>query len=462
MNRSRLSGPASIRRLLERALALSEADETEVVYSAADEALTRFAHNAIHQNVAERDASLEVRAVLGTRLGAATTNDLSDAGLERAVRTACGLARHVPENPEWPGLPLPQPYPETSPAYDERVAALCADPLARARVIADLGEAARAAGLRASGSYSAATSEFALLNSRGLFAYAPSTQVDLTYVVEQEEPRASAYAHASGWRLEQIDFDALQRRALAQAQTRRAARTLPPGEYPVVLEPYAVLVLLEAMIEDGMGALAVQEERSWMHGRFGEQCLSPLISITDDAFDPAGFPRAFDCEGVPKQRVQIVQQGVPVSPVYDRVTAAAEPGKTSTGHAQPYDDEDWDGPAPENLVVTPGQQSVEELIAGVDRGLYINRFWYVRQTSSHNAAATGTTRDGVWWIERGELAYPVTNLRFDQELVTALRGARGVGRELRTLSGFYGLHRVPPLSLENFRFIANSSDERDT
>jgi predicted Zn-dependent protease len=199
-----------------------------------------------------------------------------------------------------------------------------------------------------------------------------------------------------------------------------------------------------------------------MHGRFGELCLSPLISITDDAFDLEGFPRAFDCEGVAKQRVRIVEQGVPVSPVYDRMTAANEPGKTSTGHAQPYDDEDWDGPAPENLIVSPGQQSVEELIAGVERGLYINRFWYVRQTASHNAAVTGTTRDGVWWIERGELAYPVTNLRFDQELVTALRGVRGVGRELRTLSGFYGLHRVPALSLENFRFIANSNGERDS
>lgn len=458
---TRLSGPTRIRRLLERALAVSDADETEVVFSAVAESLTRFAHNAIHQNVAERDATLEVRAVLGRRVGTATTNDLSDAGLERVVRNACELARHLPENAGGPGLPEPQRYPDVPPAYDERVAALCDDPLARAHAVADLSAAARAAGLLASGAYSVARYEHALLNSKGLFAYAPGTQVDVTFVIEQPEPLASAYAHASGWRLEQIDFDALQRTALAQARTKYAARTLPPGEYPVVLEPYAVLVLLEAMIEDGMGALAVQEERSWMHGRFGQLCLSPLISITDDAFDPDGFPRAFDCEGVPKQRVTIVRHGVPVSPVYDRLTAANEPGKTSTGHAQPYDDEDWDGPAPENLVLAPGDRSVDELIAGVERGLYINRFWYVRQTSSHNAAATGTTRDGVWWIERGELAYPVSNLRFDQELVTALRDVRGVGRELRTLAGFYGLHRVPALALDNFRFIANSNGGRD-
>ncbi|MGQ0602411.1 MAG: metallopeptidase TldD-related protein, partial [Anaerolineales bacterium] len=185
-------------------------------------------------------------------------------------------------------------------------------------------------------------------------------------------------------------------------------------------------------------------------------CMAASLSITDDALNAAGFPRAFDCEGMPKQPVSIVRAGVPLTPVYDRATAARESGRASTGHAQPYDDEDWDGPAPENLVIAPGEQTVEDLINLVERGLYISRFWYVRQTSSHNAAATGTTRDGVWWIERGELAYPVRNLRFDQELVTALRHVRGVGRDLHTLSGFYGVHRVPALALDSFRFIGEA------
>lgn len=450
-------GPEKVRRLLERALALSRADEAEVVFTGAEEVLTRFAHNHIHQNVAEADATVEVRAAFGARVGTATTNDLSPAGLERVVETACELARHLPENPHWPGLPEPQAYPNVPVAFDESVAVLCRDPLARAEAMAAVCAEARALGVLASGSYSAARYEQAILNSRGLWAYAPSTQVDVTLVYEQPEVPASAYAHATGWRLAQIDLEALKQQALAQARAARPPRSVSPGEYPVVLEPYAVLVLLEALIDDGMGALAVQEERSWMNHRFGERCMSPLISIVDDAFDADGFPRAFDCEGMPKQRVNIVDAGRPLSPVYDRVTAAREPGRTSTGHAQPYDDEDWDGPAPENLALAPGAQTVEEMIRNVERGLLIARFWYVRQTASHNAAATGTTRDGVWWIERGERAYPVNNLRFDQELVTALRDVRGVGRHLHTLSGFYGVHRVPALALESFRFVGNGS-----
>ncbi|MBP7693087.1 MAG: TldD/PmbA family protein [Anaerolineales bacterium] len=451
-------GPAAVRRLLEQALAASTADETELVYTGVEEALTRFAQNAIHQNVAETDATLEVRAAVGTRVGTVTTNDLTPAGLARAVQEAGALARHLPENPEWPGLPEPQTY-APAPAFDPAAAALCQDPAARAEPVAALCAAARAAGLQAGGAVSAARYEHAILNSRGLFAYAPSTQVDVTYVVEQADPVASAYAHATGWRLAQIDLAALQQDALRRASVRQPRRRIPPGEYPVVLEPYAVLTLIEALVEDGMGALAVQEGRSWMNHRFGEPCMSPLITIEDDAFDPEGWPRAYDSEGVAKRRVPIVRAGVPLSPVYDRWTAAREPGRVSTGHAQPYADEDWDGPLPENLTLAPGDQSVADLIGSVKRGLYVPRFWYVRQTAAHSAAATGTTRDGVWWIENGELAYPAADLRFDQELVTALGGVRGVGRDRPALSGFCGVHRLPALALDSFRFIGEGAGE---
>jgi predicted Zn-dependent protease len=448
-----LLGERYIRHLLHQALALSEADETEIVFSTYTEALTRFAHNVIHQNVAEVDAQVEVRAALGKRIGLATTNDISVLGLECAVRRASELARHLPENPEWPGLPEPQ-TPSSAPlAYDVRVAESA--PETRGHAVAEICRAAQGAELFASGAFSVEHGESAVANSQGLFTYAPHTVADLNFVVEQPEFEASVYAQATGWRMEQINFAALTDQALALARAARRPQTLPPGEYPVVLDSYAVLTLLEALAADGMGALAVQEDRSWMNRRFGTPTFSPRLSIYDDAFDPDGLPQAFDCEGVPKQRVPIVVNGVPTSPVYDRLTASRERGKVSTGHAQPYAAEDWDGPLPENLSLTPGDLTVPELIATLPRGLYVSRLWYVNLTTPHAGGVTGTTRDGVWWIENGELAYPVANLRFDQSLIEALSAAnvRGVGRERATLSGLYGTHRVPALALASFRFI---------
>lgn len=447
-------GEATLRRLAHRALQHATAPETEVALTYAVDALTRFSRNSLHQNVAEADLTLEVRAVVDTQTGAVTTNDLSEAGIERAVRQATLLAEHMarraPARDDWPGLPAPHPLPSVR-AFDEDVARIT--PEHRAAQAAELCAAAEAAGLLAAGSVSAGRYEYALANSHGLWAYAPSTHIEVTCVTEAPSG-LSAYTHAAGWRLDQVDAERLTHEALRAAHAhQRPVHRVPPGVYPVVLEPYAVLNLLEALIDDGLGALAVQEERSWMTPLLGQPALSPFITLVDDALDPDGLPRAFDCEGMPKQPVMLIERGVPRSPVYDRITAAREPGRTSTGHAQPYLDDDWDGPLPENLRLEAGPHTVAEMIASLDQGLYINRFWYVRPTGAPLAAITGTTRDGVWWVERGELAYPVRNLRFDQELVSALRYVRGLGNMLYTMAGFYGIHRAPALALEAFRFV---------
>ncbi len=446
---------AILQSVLQAAAPSGPGAEVEASLTTSAEALTRFAHSAIHQNVAEFDAELDIRVALGRRVGTAATNDLSQTGIERAVALAMTEAQHVPEQAEWLGLPDPARFPATPApvaAFDDAVAA--ASPKSRAALVGELCRAATGNGLLASGALSTNYGESAILNSRGLWAYAPNTEVGLTFVLEQPEAGASAYAHAAGWRLEQLDTPRLTADAVRRALAGRQPRRVAAGEYPVVLEPYAVVPLLDALAEAGMGALAVQETRSWMNGRLGRRCLAPTLSIADDAFDPDGLPRAFDCEGVPKQRVPIVVKGTPTSPVYDRATAAREAGRSSTGHAQPYDAEDWDGPLPENLSVAAGTATLDELIASVDRGLYITRVWYVNMVAPHDCAVTGTTRDGVWWIEDGALAYPAQNLRFDQSLVEAFAGQLRVGRERRTVAGYFGgVARVPALALDSFRFI---------
>lgn len=447
-------GEATLRRLAHQALHHATAPETEVALTYAVDALTRFSRNSLHQNVTEEDLTLEVRAVVATQVGAVTTNDLSPLGIERAVRQATRLAELMAQRAspreDWPGLPDPHPLPPVH-AFDDDVARIT--PEHRAAQAAELCAAAESAGLLAAGSVSAGRYEYALANSRGLWAYAPSTHIEVTCVTESPHTGQSAYTHAAGWRLSQIDAERLTAEALRAARATTPARPVPPGVYPVVLEPYAVLALLEALIDDGLGAMAVQEERSWMTPALGQPALSPLITLVDDALDPDGLPRAFDCEGMPKQPVMLIERGVPRSPVYDRITAAREPGRTSTGHAQPYLDDDWDGPLPENLRLEPGPHPVESLLAGLHQGLYINRFWYVRPTGAPQAAVTGTTRDAVWWVEHGELAYPVRTLRFDQELVSALREICGLGNTLYTMAGFYGVHRAPALALPAFRFV---------
>src|SRR3990172_1362142 len=283
-----LLGEARTRALLSAVLQQSAADEVEGVLEVGGEALTRFAHNAIHQNVVEAGATLEIRAAFGRRVGVASTNDLSPAGIERVVRQAEALARQAPEKPERPGLPDPAEWtaarPETAiPAYDE--AAAGASPWQRAEAVGQICRRLAETGLWASGALSTSAGEFALLNSKGLFAYAPATEVGLTFVVESPTGDNSTYAQAVGWRWSQIDPQALADDAIRRAGAGKQPRVAPAGDYPVVLEPYAVVNLLEALSEAGMGALAVQEDRSWMNGRLGQRCLSHQLTLCDDAYD---------------------------------------------------------------------------------------------------------------------------------------------------------------------------------
>jgi predicted Zn-dependent protease len=440
-------GDSLIRQILQTALSHSRADETEAALTTTDSALTRFANNAIHQNVAESDAVLEVRAVFGKRVGTAGTNNLSAEGVRQIVERACEIARHQPENDDFPGLPEPAPISAVE-SFDAAVAA--ASPARRAQAVAGICGAARAVNGIAAGAYSTAVTETAIANSKGVWAYHPATAVDLTLVVARGE--GSGYAHGTAWKLDRVSAERLGAEAVAKAvaASRRAPVQLPAGDYIVILEPYAVADIVEQLAACGMGALAVQEGRSWMNGRLGKPILSPLISIWDDGHDLSGEPQPFDCEGVPKQRVEIVRAGAPIGPVHDTHTAARM-GEQSTGHAQPMD-EDWDGPAPANLHMAGGDSSLAELISSVARGVYVTRLWYVNALAERNCVLTGMTRDGTFLIERGELAQPVSNARFTQAMIPALKRVTALGAEARPIGGYYGSHRLPALKIEGFRF----------
>ncbi|MCX8068250.1 MAG: TldD/PmbA family protein [Anaerolineae bacterium] len=446
-------GEKAIREMLGRVLALSRAEETEVLFFGLEERLTRFANNTIHQNVTAADAAVVVRAVVGRRAGIGVTNDLSDAGLERAAEEALAAARLQPEDPHFPGLPEPVPV-EPALAFDERTAAYT--PEDRARPVAVVCRRAQEVGVSASGAFRTAVHEFAVANSRGLFVYHPTTIADLTTVAMTET--SAGYAAGASWRVEEVDVIGLGERAIGKALRGQNPRPLEPGVYTVVLEPSAVGDIVD-FIAGMAGGMAVAEGRSWMTGREpGEVVASPKISIWDDGRDPAGWPMPFDFEGMPRQRVDIIREGRVGSPVYDRRWAALA-GRTTTGHALPPVNpfSPWltaasAGPLPLHPTMGPGEHTLEEMIASTDYGLYVTRFHYTRVVHPREAVITGMTRDGTFLIEHGELTVPVRNLRFTQSYVEALAKVEMVGREVHCERPDFTIVRAPALKIAEFRF----------
>jgi predicted Zn-dependent protease len=205
----------------------------------------------------------------------------------------------------------------------------------------------------------------------------------------------------------------------------------------------------------GMSAQSVQEERSWMNDRSGQQVMSPLVSIWDDGQDLAGYPMPFDFEGVPKQCVEVVKDGVIGSPVYDSYSARKE-GRASTGHATPPG-MGLGTSFPLNLFMAAGESSLDEMIQSTKRGLYIATFWYTRPMRPRDAVTTGMTRDGVFMIENGEITYPVKNLRFTQSYIQALADVEMVSRDRRLIIGEpFGASLVPALKIKAFNFTGST------
>ncbi len=437
-------GEKRIKEITDHVLACSTADQTEVVIIAQDSQLTRFANSTIHQNVAERNTQVNVRAVVGKRIGVASTNDLSAEALQRVAETAVTIARLQPENPDFISLPGPAAITPVQ-AFDEATAAFT--PQKRAHAVASICRQAIAEGLIAAGAFSTTVYETAVANSLGVFAYHPSTEAELNTVIMSDD--SSGYAAQISTRASDLDAESLGREAVNKALRSRHPRALEPGRYTVVLEPYAVQDFLSTLAYLGLGAQAVQEGHSFMAGRFGERIMSEAISIWDDGLDARGLPHPFDFEGQPKQRVDLIRHGVAEAVVYDSYTAGKE-GKRSTGHALPAPS--TYGPLPLHLFMASGQATLEEMIAGTERGLLITRFWYTRPVHPKLVIVTGMTRDGTFLIERGEIAYPVKNLRFTQSYLDALAQVEQVGRERRLLADFGGADYVPALKLSEFNF----------
>ncbi|MFB3097505.1 MAG: TldD/PmbA family protein, partial [Dehalococcoidia bacterium] len=372
--------------ILLQALNLSGVDEVEAYLSGQDLALTRFANNAIHQNVVHGDTQLNIRAVIGHQQGRATTNDLGDAGVRRAVETAHENALLMPEDPEFLGLPEPS-EPASVVSWDEATAEC--GPEIRAEIVRGVCLQGKEHGLNVSGACRTGVQEIAVVSSRGAKAYHAGTFAGL--IINTMSGSSAGWAKGGSWRLSDMDTEALGREAVSKAVDGREPVAIEPGRYPVVLDTYAVDDILEALSLYGMGAQAVQEGRSWMNDIIGDQAMSPNVTIWDDGSASHGWPVPFDAEGVPRRRVDVITGGVVNTPVHNSYTAGKE-GTVSTGHQAYF----TGGPIASNLFMQEGGSSLEELIGSTERGIYITRFFYTRLAHSKGCVMTGMTRDGTF------------------------------------------------------------------
>ncbi|MGC1484606.1 MAG: TldD/PmbA family protein [Candidatus Acidiferrum sp.] len=435
-----------LRRIIETVLRLAKstgAKETEVYVDETAESLTRFANNAIHQNVAERGLNVSVRTVLESRTARATTNRTDEDSLRAAIEASLSLAHSQPKDPHLLPLPGKQRYRKVN-RFVKDTAALT--PEDRARAVRRACDLAIQNGQVAAGIFASGLQQSAMGNSRGLFAAYRETHAEFS--ITMQENSAASWAKANAASVRDFDPQKLALRASVKAHLAVDARELPPGRYTVILEPSAVLDLVGFLFYD-FAATALEDKRSCLNERMGKQIFGKNITIRDDAYHPLQLGAHFDGEGMPRQRILLVDRGVPKNLVYARSSAKAARTKP-TGHGFSLPNEY--GEAPMNLVFAGGDSSLEKMIASTDRGLLVTRLWYIREVDPYEKAMTGMTRDGLFLVEKGKVKSAVRNFRFNQSILEMLRNVDLLGPAVRATGEESFEMVVPPMKVRDFYF----------
>ena len=452
---------AVARRLIDA----SEATETEVGFGSVCERFVRYADSGPTQSADRERHVVAVRARVRTDdgwcEGKATCDGLGEAETQGALERATALARVAPPDGEL--APLEGEFEGMAElgGGEPDGATLAHDFADKALWVRDALKACTGEGLVPAGLAITSGQACAVVNSAGRAVYDAHSRAALSLTASARPltqggggEGGSGFAEAITARVGELDAEAVLRRAVDKATANREPRALAAGEYTVVLEPDAVSSILLFAAYQGFGAQAVHEEASFLCGRVGQQLFPEALSIDDDAQNGVYPGLAFDGEGAPRQRVELLRRGVLTGPVTDS-DWARKLGCANTGHARPKPN--TAGPSPSNLVVHPGDASLEQLIAGVERGLLVTQFHYTNMIDPRDLLLTGMTRNGTFLIEGGELVGEVKNLRFTESLVNALSNVSGIGRE-REVAGalFAGEIVTPALRVDGFRFTSTT------
>jgi len=444
-------------RIMEDALEHSKSDETEVVLMGHNHCLTRYANSQIHQNMAEVDSSLLIKAVVGKKIGVTSLNDFNSDKIIEAVGKAYRIALRLKDIDDFKGLPKKMEIPEIS-TYFPRTAEINAEE--KALIVQDMIIRTHGDRMALNGAFYTGVSEIAVANSHGVRAYNIGTMSDLTALTSSSD--ASGYAGASSRNVDDLDYIRLVEESLDSAKKYGEVRTLEPGKYPVILEGYAVADMLMFLSYISFSSESVQDGHSFIVPNKGKKLFNDDITIYDDGLNPAIFMMPFDFEGTPKRRIDFIRKGVVTGKYTHNSYTAGKEGQSSTGHAMPSTI-GLTKAYPTQIVMENGTSSREEMVKEMGRGLLVKRFHYLTAVHPLKTIISGMTRNGVFLIENGQIKARVNNMRFTQSVIESLKNVKAISSErkliwLRDFSLDFPIAFLVPkyLFIENFSFTGQT------
>lgn len=408
--------------LAEKILGLAKVDEVAVRVESSQNCNTRYANNAITTAGFTSDLTINIQVTRDKKSGSVTTSESADAALAEAVRQAEAIAEVAPPDPEYVEPLGPQAYPTIRAYYEETAAARSAQILPAVRTVITAAEKKK---VNAFGYFDSTARADAVANRRGLFGYHRATWASYSVTARTPDAKGSGWAEQESPRFSQIDAPRVGETAIRKAVESHDPKRLEPGKYAVILEPAALAEML-GFLAFSFSARAADEGRSFLSKRgggnlLGEKLFGENVTLRSDPFDPRVPGRPWRGGGgfgfgggdwLPAEKTVWVENGVVKNLVYDRYWAQKNQKKPT--------------PFPSNLLMDGGTATLDDLIASTERGLLVTRFWYIRFLQPQSLQLTGLTRDGVFYIEKGKIQYPVNNFRFNQSVIQLLNNIEGM------------------------------------
>ncbi|MET0462201.1 MAG: TldD/PmbA family protein [Chitinophagaceae bacterium] len=431
--------------ILKKVLSFSKADEMEVSLGGQQSGNIRYARNAVSTAGEVSNLSLSVSASFGKRTGNASINEFDDASLEKVVRRAEELARLSPENPEYMPL-LGQSEFKESIGFLDSTAAMT--PSSRADMVAQSLKVAKDAKLEAAGFLENSAGFRAVANSKGLFAYNKSTNVSFSVTIRNQEGTGSGYVDHSYNDVKKLDTLALTKIAANKATSSAGAKAIEPGRYTVILEPLAANDMLGGIIR-GFDMRSADEGRSFMSKkgggtRLGEQLFDEKVTIYSDPMNPELPGSTWSGDGLPVEKTIWVDKGVVKNLAVSRYWAQKNGVKPLPG---PGGGRFGGG----GMIMDGGTASTADLIKNTEKGILVTRFWYIRMVDQQTLVQTGLTRDGTFYIENGQIKFPIKNFRFNESPIIMLNNVEELGKPVRSGSSI-----IPPMKIRDFTFTSLS------
>lgn len=435
---------------------MAKADETHVAIASSWSGNSRFAGGGITTSGDSNDTTVSVTSTIGKRRASASTNVLEEASLRRTVDLAERLAKLSPEDPEIMPELGPQTYSPVA-GFIDATASLDADARAVAakRVIDQASRTGVAAGeVFVAGYLEANAGSVAIANSKGLFAYHRSTDANLSTTVRTPDGTGSGWASAGARNWSAIDPAALGARAAQKAVASRHPTAIEPGMYTVVLEPQAVADLIP-LLGGAFNARAADEGRSPFSKKgggtkIGEKIASDNVTIYSDPTDSDLLTAPFDGEGLPLRRQVWIENGILKNLNYSRYWAQKQ-GVQPTGGGGGGGG-GFGGGFPGGLKMAGGTKSLDELIAGTQRGVLITHFFYIRSLDTRTVLLTGLTRDGTFLIENGKISRSLKNFRWNESPLFMLNKIEDMSQAEPTAAG----QVMPAIRAHDFNFTSLS------